>query len=350
MPHFQTLVLAFDGDASAAEVIGRLGNRFSADVVTVTLDLGQGSDLERVRELALAAGAARAHVVDARERFASEILLPVLRAGAAYPAATTPSSLARPIVAAVSAEVARIERAFAIAHGARGDARMAFERLLGDIASDLVVVALEDVAPIVPTRGPRVTTNLWGRLVQLPAGVAEAALDFPIYTRTTNPLAGHSHPAVVELTFERGQPTAINEIPMQFPELVEVLDTIGGDHGVGRSDRTRRAAARLERAIGESPAAVALAAALDELERTALDARLLTLKTSLVPQYAALANEGGWWSPARLALDAFNDAAIAVLTGTVRLMLFHGGCRVIGCEVGAATQTTRGVGAAQPAI
>ncbi len=350
MPHSRTLVLAFDGDASAA-LIGRLRNRFSADVVTVTVDLGQGGDLESVREQALAAGAARAHVVDARERFAAEVLLPVLRAGAAHPAATTPASLARPIVAAVAVDVARMERALAIAHGARGDTRVAFERLLADAAPDISAVALEDLTPVATAPKRTVTANLWGRLVQMPADDA-AGSDRSIFTRTTDPMTGHPHPAVVELTFDRGLPIAINQIPMRFPELVEVLDTIAGDHGVGRADRTRRSGVRLEREIGESPAAVTLAAALDELERTALDARLLTLKTSLVPQYAALASDGGWWSPARRALDAFNDAAMAGISGTVRLMLFRGGCRVVGCVVGlpSAAEQTLTMAAVQPAV
>jgi argininosuccinate synthase len=352
MPHPRTLVLAFAGDASSADAIGRLSDRLSADIATVTLDLGQGDDLEQVREQAITAGAARAHVVDARERFAGEILLPVLRAGAAHPAATTPASLARPIVVAVLIEIARMERAFGIAHGAIGEARAVIERLIADAAPDLVVVALEDVAPIPATRQPKVTANLWGRLVRLPDSGPEEAPDRSIYSRTTDPLAGHPHPAVVELTFERGQPTAINGIPMRFPELVEVLDTIAGDHGVGRADRTRRVASRTEREIGESPAAVTLAAALDEIERAALDSRLLTLKTSLVPQYAALASEGGWFSSARRALDAFNDLAMAAITGTVRVMLFRGGCRVVGCEVGkvsAVEHTSKDIGAAQPA-
>ena len=206
-----------------------------------------------------------------------------------HPAATTPASLARPIVAAVAVDVARIERALAIAHGARGDARVAFERLLADAAPDISTVALEDLTPVASVPRRTVTANLWGRLVQMPADDADVPSDRSIFTRTTDPMAGHPHPAIVELTFDRGLPTAINQIPMRFPELVEVLDTIAGDHGVGRADRTRRSGMRVEREIGESPAAVTLAAALDELERTGLDARLLTLKTSLVPQYAALA-------------------------------------------------------------
>jgi argininosuccinate synthase len=352
MPHSRTLVLAFDGDASAADLIGRLTNRFSADVVTVTVDLGQGGDLEQAREQALAAGAVRAHVVDARDRFAAEVLLPVLRAGAAHPAATTPASLARPIVAAVAVDVARMERALAIAHGARGDTRVAFERLLADAAPHISAVALEDLTPVAHAPRRTVTANLWGRLVQMPADDADASADRSIFTRTADPMTGHPHPAVVELTFDRGLPIAINQIPMRFPELVEVLDTIAGDHGVGRADRTRRSGIRLEREIGESPAAVTLAAALDELERTALDARLLTLKTSLVPQYAALASDGGWWSPARRALDAFNDAAMAGISGTVRLMLFRGSCRVVGCEVGlpSAAEQTLTTAAVQPAV
>ena len=101
MSHSRTLVLAFDGDAvvcRSRSAASRIACRRTSS--TVTLDLGQGGDLEQVREQALAAGAARAHVVDARERFAGEVLLPALRAGAAHPAATTPASLARPIVAA----------------------------------------------------------------------------------------------------------------------------------------------------------------------------------------------------------------------------------------------------------
>jgi argininosuccinate synthase len=351
MTHPRIIVLAFDGDVSSASGIHRLANQLAAEVVTVTLDLGQGGDLEQVREQAIAAGAVRAHVVDARERFAGQILLPVVRAGAAHPAATTPASLARPIVAAVLVEIARMERAAGVAHGARGEARMALEQLIADAAPDVVAFALEDIVPTPVSRDPKVTANLWGRLVRLPA--EGDALERELFTRTTDPLAGHAHPAVVELAFERGQPTAINGIPMRFPEIVEVLDTIAGDHGVGRSDRTRRGASGWERDIGESPAAVALAAALGEMERTALDARLLTLKTSLVPQYAALANNGGWWSSARHALDAFTDSAMAAISGTVRLMLFRGGCRVVGCAVGqvtAAGQTTRDIAAVQPAI
>jgi argininosuccinate synthase len=353
MSHSRSLVLAFAGDASSADAIGRLGDRLLADIVTVTVDLGQGDDLEQVREQATAAGAARAHVVDARERFAGEVLLPVLRAGAAHPGATTPASLARPMVVAVLIEIARMERAFAVAHGATGDARAAIGRLIADAAPDLMVVALEDVAPIPATRQPRVTANLWGRLVRWPVPGPGEAPDRSIYSRTTDPLAGHPHPAVVEMTFERGQPTAINGIPMRFPELVEVLDTIAGDHGVGRADRTRRRASGTEREIGESPAAVTLSAALDEIERAALGSRLLTLKSSLVPQYAALANDGGWFSSARRSLDAFNDSAMAAITGTVRVMLFRGGCRVVGCEVGpvaAVERTAKDIGAAQPAI
>jgi len=350
----RTIVLAFDGEPSFAPVVGRLADRLSAEIATVTLDLGQGGDLEQVREQALAAGATRSHVVDARERFATEILLPALRAGAAHPAVTTPASLARPIVVAVLVEIARMERAVGVAHGASGDARAAFERLIADVAPDLLVFALEDIAPLAGSRDSEASANLWGRLERLPAGGSEDAL--ALRSRGCVPSTAHSAPstpAMVELTFECGQLTATNGVPMRFPELVDVMDTIAGDHGVGHADRTRRGPLGLQREIGESPAAVALSTAFNEIERAALGARLLTAKTTLAPHYAALVNDGGWWSPARRALDAFNDSAMAALTGTVRLMLFRGSCRVVGCEVGPVTATAgrrKHIGAAQPAM
>ena len=141
---------------------------------------------------------------------------------------------------------------------------------------------------------------------------------------------------------------------MRFPELVEVLDTIAGDHGVGRADRTRRGAVRLEREIGESPAAVTLSAALDELERGGPGSAAAGRSR---PRWSR--NTRRWRTTAvggrrrARALDAFNDSAMAAITGTVRLMLFRGGCRVVGCEIGPVTAvetTANEIGAAQPAM
>jgi argininosuccinate synthase len=333
MSHPRRVVLAFAGDAHSARAIPRLADRASADVVTVTLDLGQGVDLEQVREQAIAAGAVRAHVVDARERFANEVLLPSLRAGAADPAITTPGSLARSTVAAVLVEIARMENAASAAHGATGQARAALERLISESGPDLAVVALEDVGLCGSEDAQKVSANLWARTVRVAAPADWAAPPRALFSRTSDPLASHSQPAVVELTIERGVPVAINGIPMSFPELVEVVDTIAGDHGVGRTDRVHRTPSGFGREIGESPSGVTLALALAEIERAALDPGLFALKISRGSEYVSLANDGCWFSPSRKALDAFVDAAMTTVSGTVRLMLFRGACRVVGRQL-----------------
>jgi argininosuccinate synthase len=351
MSHPRRIVFAFAGDANSTAALGRLASGSSADVVTVTLDLGQGADLEQVREQAIGAGAGRAHVVDARERFANEVLLPALRAGAADPVMTTPATLARSTVAAVLVEIARMENAAGVAHGATGQARAALDRLIVDVAPDLVIIGLEGRSN--SEDAPRVSANLWGQTARMapPADCWEAPPQ-SLFSRTSDPLAGHPQPAAVELTIAHGVPVAINGIPMSFPELVEVVDTIAGDHGVGRTDRVHRTASGLVREIGESPAGVTLALALAELERAALDPRLLALKTSLASEYISLAKEGCWFSPSRTALDAFVDAAMASVSGTVRLMLFRGACQVVGPELDEPAPTgvmSKEQGAGQPA-
>jgi argininosuccinate synthase len=345
------IVLAFAGDPASALAIGRLAGPMT-EVITVTLDLGQGLDLEQAREDAIVAGAVRAHVVDARERFANEALLPALRAGAADPAFAPPSSLAWSTVAAVLVEIARMENAATAAHGATGSARAALDRLIADAAPGLEIVGLEDLSSV-SNDAPRISANLWGRTVRTaaPADSWEAPPK-SLFLRTSDPLACHAQPAVVELTIDRGAPTAINGIPMSFPELVGVVDTIAGDHGIGRLDRVHRTPTGFDREIGESPAGVTLAMALTELERATLDPALLALKTSLGSDYVTLVNTGGWFSPSRTALDAFVDTALARVSGTVRLMLFRGACRVVGRQIketAPAGAMTNRLGAGQPA-
>jgi argininosuccinate synthase len=332
------LVLAYTGRPNACAAIGHLAAQTGAEVVTVTLDLGQGADLEQISADARAAGAARAHVVDARDLFAADVLLPSLRAGAiGGSTAVRASALAWPVVARVLVDVARMEGASLVAHGAVGPDRAALDLLLADAAPDLGVVALDAIAAA-PSTGPRVVANLWGRSLVVPPGVEPESLSPAVlYTRTSQPRAWQVQPAIVELTFEQGLPVAVNGIPMPFAEIVEVVDTIAGDHGVGRADRTFGSGAEQVREISEAPAAVTLAVALADLEASRLDPRLLRLKRQLAPTYAGLVEDGGWFSPARRALDAFVAAASSEVCGVVRVMLFQGTCRVVGPDAAAET-------------
>ena len=329
-----TLVLAYSGRPGAEGLIRLLAEKTGADIVTVTLDLGQAEDLEQICLEARTAGAARTHVVDARDRFAADVLLPALRAGATGATAQRPMALARPIVAAVLTEVARVEKTSLVSHGAVGADQAAFARLLADHAPDLRVVTAGTPRTAADAAAPRVAANLWGRSALFPAP-SDGGTPMPatLFTRTSDPAAGVSEPAHVDLTFACGVPVAVNGIPMSFLEVAEVVDTIAGDHGVGRIDQIVGPA----REITEAPAAVTLATALADLERARLDSRLAMLKMQLGAQYAAIVDSGDWFSSTRQALDAFIASAMAQVSGTVRVMLSRGVCRVVGRELGAAS-------------
>jgi argininosuccinate synthase len=221
-------------------------------------------------------------------------------------------------------DVARIYRPPRVAHGATGEDGVAMNQLVTDLAPDLSVLQL--------ATDPRasmelaVAANLWGRTVTASADVAAETLPPSLlHQRTSQPAACHALPATVDLTFEHGLPVAVNGIAMPFVEIVEVVETIAGDHGVGRSETPLASGGRR---ITEAPAAVTLGLALAEIERTTLAPRLAALKASLSWAYAAAIDDGAWFSTSRPALDAFVAAASADVSGVVRVLLFQGECRV----------------------
>ena len=204
------IVLAFSGDVDGAAALPWLLETARAEVVTLTLDVGLGPDAAEVRERALALGAARAHVLDVRESFATECLLPAMRAGALADAErTTAGDLARPLLARQLVEIARLERATAVAHAFTGADRAAFEAL---------VRALDPALAILAPAGRGTFTDA----------------DKLAYLREL-PLEAPDTPASVDLAFENGVPVEISGVPMGVAELIQCLDTIAGGHGVGRT-------------------------------------------------------------------------------------------------------------------
>lgn len=329
------IVLAYPGTLEAARLIPRLAEQHRAEVVTLTMDVGQGRELDQVRDSALEAGAARAHVFDVREEFARHYILPALQAGALY-AGRYPmtSSLARPLVASKLVEVARIEGASTVAHAARG-------RGNDLLPLDLSIRALEPSVRILspardgPSGGPEaysVDANLWGRSVEY--GVLDDPWQEPpedVYVLTRAAAAAPDAAAYVEISLHEGVPTAINGVTMTFMEVIESLTTIAGAHGVGRMDTIeKRQGGVMSREISEAPAAVVLHAAHRELETFVLARDLDRLKRELSLKYADLVYAGLWFTPMREALDAFNRTIQPQVTGTIRLRLFKGGCEVVG--------------------
>jgi argininosuccinate synthase len=306
--------------------------------------VGQGRELDQVRESALSAGAVRAHVLDVREEFARAYILPALQAGALY-AGRYPmtSSLARPLIASKLVEIARIESTTTIAHGARG-------RGNDLLPLDLSVRALEPSMRILtPARDAPVASsgssqysvdaNLWGRSVEY--GVLDDAWQEPpedVYVLTKAAAKAPETAAYVEISLENGVPNAVNGVTMSFTEVIESLTTIAGAHGIGRMDTIeRRQGGIMSREISEAPAAVVLHAAHRELEHFVLARDLERLKRELALKYAELVYNGLWFTPMREALDAFSRKVQQPLTGTIRLRLFKGNCEVVGRRTTAQT-------------
>jgi len=315
----ERIVLAYAGGLQTSVAIPWLAEAYEAEVVTLTLDLGQGRDLEEIRDRALATGAVRAHVLDVREAFARDFVLPALQAGALHEGRDPmAAALARPLIARTLLEIASIEQATAIAHGCTGMDQQRMDASVRALNPDMRVVAAARAA--VP---PHIThANLWGRAYtstksQTPSPKSQAPAEAP------------DTPAYVEITFERGVPAAINGVPMALTELIESLSIIAGQHGVGRIAVEERVEERDEagarvRHVYEAPAAVVLHAAHMALETSVLPPEVTRLKRDRATEYARLVWNGQWFTAAREAMDALNAKVQERVTGSVRITLFKG--------------------------
>ena len=347
------IVLAYSGGLDTSVAVKWLADKYDAEIIAVTIDLGQGKELDDVRERALAVGAVRAHVIDAREEFAQDYLVPALQAGALYEAKyPLATALGRPLIAMKLVEVAQFEEASMIAHGctAKGN-----DQVRMDVSARALDPSLEVVAParewgmtrpdeieyarkhgiVVPTtvESPYSTdSNLWGRSIE--CGVLEDPWTEPpeeIYALTKSPTECPDVPAYVEVDFEAGVPLQVNGVAMPLTELINSLDTIAGAHGVGRIDMVENRLVGIKsREIYEAPAATVLHAAHRELEALVLPKDLERLKDDLGRTYADLVYNGLWFTPTREAIDAFVGKVQERVTGTVRLKLYRGDCRVVG--------------------
>jgi argininosuccinate synthase len=349
----QRIVLAYSGGLDTSVAIPWLAERYDAEIVAVTLDLGQGRELDAIRERALLTGAVSCHVLDVQEEFARDYILPALQAHALYedqyPLAT---ALGRPLIARKLVEIARQEGATAIAHGCTGKgndqvrldvgvraldpslAVIAPARLWGMTRADEIEYArARGIAVPATVESPYSTdANLWGRSIE--CGVLEDPWIEPpedIFTLTKSPAAAPDMAAYLELTFEAGVPVAVNGVPMPLTELIQSVGTIAGAHGVGRIDVVENRLVGIKsRELYEAPAAVTLHAAHRELEGLVVTRDLHRLKHDLAVRYADLVYNGLWFTPTREAIDAFVASVQTRVTGTVRVKLFKGNLLVVG--------------------
>lgn len=349
------IVLAYSGGLDTSVAVPWLADTYKAEVIAATLDLGQGRELDSVRERALAAGAVRAHVLDVRAEFAEKYILPALQAGAVYeggyPLAT---ALGRPLIATKLVEIARIEGATAIAHGctAKGNSQIRIDvsaraiepnikiiapaREWGMTRPDEIEYARARGIPVSLTQASPYNTdaNLWGRSIE--CGVLEDPWVEPpadVYTLTTDAAHCPNSPAYVEIAFDRGVPVSVNGVAMPFVDIIDCVGTIAGNHGVGRLDMVENRLVGIKsREIYEAPAAVVLHQAHRDLEAFVSPRDLDRVKRDLGRTYADLVYDGLWYSPLRIAIDAFVARTQERVTGTTRVKLFKGSSQIVGRE------------------
>jgi argininosuccinate synthase len=345
------IVLAYSGGLDTSVAIRWLMERYDAQVVTFTVDLGM-VNLEEIRQRALQIGAVKAITVDGKESFIREFAFPALQAGAIYeeqyPLAT---ALGRPLIARYLAEVARKEGAFAVAHGCtgKGNDQVRFDVSIAALAPELKVIAparewgmsREDEIeyaqrhniPVQPKKSRySVDENLWGRSIE--AGDLEDPWVEPpeeafAWTRAVRDAP--QEPAYIEVGFERGTPVTLNGEEMGGSEMVAYLNRLAGEHGIGRIDHIEnRVVGFKSREVYEAPAAVVLHIAHKALEAMTLSREQQRFKARLAQEYADIVYSGLWFTPHREDLDAYVRSTQRYVSGTVRLRLHKGSCMVVG--------------------
>jgi argininosuccinate synthase len=323
-------------------------------VVALTVNLGQpGEDFEVVKGKALQLGAVECFVVDAREEFAREYVLPAIKAnavyGLGYPLFT---ALGRPLIAAKAVEYARQSGCDTIAHGCtgKGNDQVRIEATVATLAPELKVIAPvrswqmgreEEIAYArehgIPVKGGTevapysIDDNLWGRSSE-GRWIEELdhAPDDDVFQLVTRPEAAPDEPETVTVSFEAGVPVALNGERLEPAELLERAASIGARHGVGIVDHIEDRIVGLKvRDIYEVPAAAILLPAHQELEKLVGTIHQNQLKPMLDQRWAYLVYAGLWWEPLRQDLDAYMDAANAQVTGTIGLKLYKGSVRVV---------------------
>ncbi len=340
------VILAYSGGLDTSVAIKWLQDQGYA-VVACCLDVGEGKDLDFVKEKAITVGAVSSYVIDAKEEFANEYALYALQAHALYEAKyPLVSALSRPLIAQKLVEIAEKEGAVAVAHGCtgKGNDQVRFEVSIKALNPDLEVIAPvrewkwsreEEIEyaknnnipiPIKLDSPFSIDQNLWGRSIE--CGILEdpwAAPPEAAYELTTALECTPDTPEMIEIGFEKGVPTTLNGKSYTLAQLILELNYIAGKHGVGRIDHVENRLVGIKsREIYECPGAITLLKAHKELEDLTLVKEVAHFKPLIGQKLTELIYNGLWFSPLKNALVAFIDETQKTVTGTVRVKLFKG--------------------------
>jgi argininosuccinate synthase len=347
------VLLLYSGGLDTSVMLKWIQDRYDAEVVCLTVNLGQpGEDYAVIEDKARRLGAVECHVLDAREEFARDFLTPAIKANALYGGYPLFTALGRPLIAKLAVEQARASGCDTIAHGCtgKGNDQVRIEATIATLAPELKVIAPvrswqmgreEEIAYArehgIPVKGGTETApysiddNLWGRSSEgrWIEDLAQAPED-DVFQLVTRPEEAPDEAETVSIAFERGVPVALNGERVGLVELIEAAAAIAARHGVGIIDHIEDRIVGLKvRDIYEAPAAALILPAHQELERLVGTIHQNQFKPELDRQWAYLVYAGLWWEPLRGDLDAYMDSVNERVSGEIAMKLYKGHARVV---------------------
>ena len=348
------IVLAYSGGLDTSVIIKWLKEKYDCEIIAFAADVGQGQELDPVREKALATGASKVYIEDLREEFVSDFVFPMLRANAFYEHDyLLGTSIARPLIAKEQIRIANMEGADGVSHGStgKGNDQVRFELAYHTLNPEIIIVApwrewdlnsrsaLIDYAvahgipvPVTKDKPYSMDRNMFH--ISYEGGVLEdpwSGPDEDMFMLSVSPEKAPDKATIIEIQYEAGNPVAINGEKMSPAKLLERLNQYGGDNGVGRIDIVEnRFVGMKSRGIYETPGGTILHQAHRAIESITLDREVTFLRDSLIPAYARMIYNGFWYSPERELIQQTVDQMQAHVTGEVRLKLYKGNVIVLG--------------------
>ena len=348
------IVLAYSGGLDTSVIIKWLKEKYDCEIIAFAADVGQGQELEPVREKALATGASKVYIEDLREEFVGDFVFPMLRANAFYEHNyLLGTSIARPLIAKEQIRIASIESADGVSHGStgKGNDQVRFELAYHTLNPEIQIIApwrewdlnsrtaLIDYAvkhgiPVPVTKAKPYSTDRNLFHISYEGGVLEDPWYEPhddMFLLSLTPEKAPNKPTIIEISYEQGNPVSINGEKMSPATLLERLNEYGGENGIGRIDIVEnRFVGMKSRGVYETPGGTILHEAHRAVESITLDREVAFLRDSLIPSYAKMIYNGFWFSPERELLQKTMDYAQTNVTGVARLKLYKGNCIVVG--------------------
>jgi argininosuccinate synthase len=347
-PKINKVVLAYSGGLDTSVILKWLIETYQCEVVCFAADLGQGEELDTVKPKALKTGASKIYIEDLREEFAADYVFPILRANAVYEGSyLLGTSIARPLIAKKQIEIAVKEKCQTVSHGAtgKGNDQVRFELTYYALKPDIKVIApwrewnlnsrqsLIEYAnkhgipvPVTPKKPYSSDRNLLH--ISFEGGILEDPWCTPsedMFVLSCSPEKAPDKPEFVEITYEKGDPVALDGKKMKAQALMENLNRMAGRNGIGRVDLVEnRFVGMKSRGVYETPGGTVLHAAHRALESLTLDREVLHFRDSLIPKYAELVYYGFWFAPERELIQKIMDDCQAAVSGVVRLKLYKG--------------------------